>query len=316
MEFTPVYNGRKTGFKDCPYGQPNPGSPGILVLALPYLEAEEAEDIRQGIMSFALSIETSSKRKQASSSSKQNVLAPMHNDNEEDDKAEKSSLLGKSDCVENCISIGDQASHSKYAPSDTMACPLEPQQTFLSSFCERGGWLVGLLILQSCSSFILESNQKLITQHPTIIYFLTMLVGAGGNCGNQASVRMIRGIALGTVNSKTVSHILFREFIMALSIATLLAVICFGRAFLSSDCSVSESVTITLALVMIVIISIIVGSILPLLLQFVKIDPAHASTLIQVVMDISGVAITCLVATVLLETPVGKVFLIQTGLWD
>lgn len=27
-----------------------------------------------------------------------------------------------------------------------------------------------------------------------IVYFLTMLVGAGGNAGNQASVRVIRGI--------------------------------------------------------------------------------------------------------------------------
>ena len=267
-------------------------------------------------MSFALSVETSSKRKQASS--KQTILASMNNDNDDDDddnKEEKSTLLGKSDCVEKCISISDQP-NAKYSASDPMSCPLEPQQTFLTSLCERGGWLVGLLILQSCSSFILESNQKLITQHPSIIYFLTMLVGAGGNCGNQASVRMIRGIALGTVNTKTVFHILFREFIMAISIASLLAVICFGRAFLSSDCSVSESVAITLALVLIVLISIIVGSILPLFLQYIRIDPAHASTTIQVIMDISGVAITCFVATILLETPLGKVFLIQTGFWD
>ena len=37
-------------------------------------------------------------------------------------------------------------------------------------------------------------DEALLQDHPTIIYFLTMLVGAGGNAGNQASVRVIRGM--------------------------------------------------------------------------------------------------------------------------
>ena len=44
---------------------------------------------------------------------------------------------------------------------------------------DRGKWLVGLLVLQSCSSFILSANEALLQKHPAIIYFLTMLVGAG-----------------------------------------------------------------------------------------------------------------------------------------
>ena len=43
--------------------------------------------------------------------------------------------------------------------------------------------------MQSCSGIILSRNEVLLANHPVIIYFLTMLVGAGGNAGNQASVR-------------------------------------------------------------------------------------------------------------------------------
>lgn len=68
---------------------------------------------------------------------------------------------------------------------------------FLPNILDRGGWLLGLLLFQSCSSFILSANQDLLRDHPVIIYFLTMLVGAGGNAGNQAAVRVIRRIALG-----------------------------------------------------------------------------------------------------------------------
>jgi Mg/Co/Ni transporter MgtE len=43
--------------------------------------------------------------------------------------------------------------------------------------------------MQSFSGIILSRNEALLVDHPVIVYFLTMLVGAGGNAGNQASVR-------------------------------------------------------------------------------------------------------------------------------
>jgi len=68
-------------------------------------------------------------------------------------------------------------------------CPLEPTISFGEALRDRAYWLVGLLILQSLSGIILMRNEALLTNHPVIIYYLTMMVGAGGNAGNQASVR-------------------------------------------------------------------------------------------------------------------------------
>jgi len=48
-------------------------------------------------------------------------------------------------------------------------------QHFCFSLVDRGAWLFGLLFFQSTSSFILAANQKLIDDHPAIIYFLTMV---------------------------------------------------------------------------------------------------------------------------------------------
>mmetsp|Transcript_73011 Transcript_73011/g.171634 ORF Transcript_73011/g.171634 Transcript_73011/m.171634 type:complete len:134 (-) Transcript_73011:76-477(-) len=50
-----------------------------------------------------------------------------------------------------------------------------------------------------------------------------------------------------------------------------------------------------LRLFVIVFTSVILGSILPLIYERVKIDPAHAGTSIQVLMDILGVWITCVI---------------------
>ena len=69
------------------------------------------------------------------------------------------------------------------------ACPIEPDISFKDALKDRAYWLVGLLALQSMSGFILARNEMLLQTHPVIVYFLTMLVGAGGNAGNQAAVR-------------------------------------------------------------------------------------------------------------------------------
>jgi Mg/Co/Ni transporter MgtE len=68
-------------------------------------------------------------------------------------------------------------------------CPLEPAVSFGAALRDRAYWLVGLLLMQSFSGIILSRNEALLVDHPVIVYFLTMLVGAGGNAGNQASVR-------------------------------------------------------------------------------------------------------------------------------
>ena len=177
--------------------------------------------------------------------------------------------------------------------------PVEPKQTFFDNLKERAVWLIGLLLVQSCSSFILTFNEKLLRNHPPVIYFLTMLVGSGGNCGNQASVKCIKGLAIGALKSKkSIITFLIRELFMAIALSLLLGTVGFIRALLTSQqTSYQEIMGITGSLIVIVFSSIVIGSILPIILLTYSFDPAHASTSIQVIMDISGVLITCFVSS-------------------
>ena len=65
--------------------------------------------------------------------------------------------------------------------------------------CRR--WLLGLLVLQSMSSIVLDWYQQLLRDHLVITLFLTMLVGAGGNAGNQSAIKVIRGLVRVTNNA-------------------------------------------------------------------------------------------------------------------
>ena len=165
---------------------------------------------------------------------------------------------------------------------------------------ERAGWLIGLMFLQSCSSFIIAYNEQLLSNHMVIVQFLTMLVGAGGNAGNQAAVNAIRSLAVGTLNGRTMRQFLTVEAKMALCLSSLIGVTGFIRAAIFRV-PWGETIAITASVVCIVAISVGIGSTLPLLMKKVGIDPANSATTIQVIMDILGVLITVCVSSFVLS---------------
>ena len=185
-------------------------------------------------------------------------------------------------------------------------------EDFLTVTQDRTLWLIGLLTFQSMSSFILSDNEKLIKEHPVVVFFLTMLVGAGGNAGNQSAVRIIRGLATGKVTSSNARQAVLIEVKRAFIIGIMLTAFGCLRITFFGGRSVSDVLAITLSLFVITTTSIITGACLPLLLQRLACDPAHASTAIQVIMDISGVLITCRICAALLTS--SDVLHSETGL--
>lgn len=160
------------------------------------------------------------------------------------------------------------------------------------------------MIFQSCTSFVIASYSGLLQRHPVIVAFLTMLVGAGGNAGNQAAVLVIRGLALGEITPRSQSVYLWGEFQMSLKMALVLVSCGFARVLLFQY-PLSDAVAISASLAAIVFASILGGACLPLALHQRGLDPAHAGPTIQVLMDLFGVAITCAVCSVLLPEDEG-----------
>jgi Mg/Co/Ni transporter MgtE len=156
-----------------------------------------------------------------------------------------------------------------------------------------------------------------------------MLVGAGGNAGNQAAVNVIRILShMGSTtnnpdsNNQTTNNsmqnalknnsflsrvgvtphllsIFLTEVRFAFILGVLMVMIGFIRVFIF-ELSLYSAFSISLSLFFIVSISIILGAFLPILLYLSHMDPAHAGPIIQVVMDIVGVALTCFICSMLL----------------
>lgn len=170
------------------------------------------------------------------------------------------------------------------------------------SVLERFALLAVLLFLQSLSSLILSHFAAFIQTHVIVTLYLTMLVGAGGNAGNQSAVMVIRNLALtgGRGSSVSLGKLLWRESQVALAVGGLMMVVGFARVFLFEGGDWAAATAITLSLWGIVTSSIVLGAALPLVMHKMKLDPAHAGPCIQVLMDVLGVALTCSICSMVL----------------
>ncbi|CAE7367462.1 unnamed protein product [Symbiodinium sp. KB8] len=162
-------------------------------------------------------------------------------------------------------------------------------------------WLLGLLVFLSVSSAILEFFDVLLQKHLIIAFYLTALVGCGGNAGSQAASLVLQALATGELVPTFADfwRVLRKELLVALGIAATLSLGIFGRILLFGGSAV-DALAIALAMAVTVSFSVLFGASAPLLLQRAGADPAKVSgPLLSTVIDIAGVLVACLSAQLL-----------------
>lgn len=174
--------------------------------------------------------------------------------------------------------------------------------TVLRLYWERTLWLVGLLLLQSYASLILEVFEALLKKHLVITLFLPMLIGAGGNASNQSAMIVVRGLATGEVTRSNVFQLIVREFTLALGIGLTMMCVAYLRVYLfhSSDGN-SAALAVGASTMAVMLMAIGMGTMVPLAMNLVGIDPAHAGPVVSVLVDLSGVAVICFVCNAVLD---------------
>jgi Mg/Co/Ni transporter MgtE len=110
---------------------------------------------------------------------------------------------------------------------------------------------------------------------------------------------------VGTLQQDNVKPFLTKELLMAFCLTLIVGLAGFVRVA-AFESSLPEAFAITASLLVIVMTSIIFGATLPILMNMCRVDPAHSSTTIQVIMDILGVVVTVYVSGAILESDIGK----------
>ena len=162
---------------------------------------------------------------------------------------------------------------------------------------KRGNILVVLMLAESISSIILHSYEKSLG---SLFIFVTMLMSTGGNTSHQTSTLVVRGMASGEIHKGNAFKFLKREVLTALGLAVILGGTAIVRAwFTTKDLMASFSVGLTIGVT--VMAAVILGSLIPLGLKKLGMDPAFsAGPFLATLMDIVSVAIFCMIVYVLL----------------
>lgn len=171
-------------------------------------------------------------------------------------------------------------------------------------------WLILLMIGATFTGLILEHYQAVLDPILllTLFLFVPMIMDTGGNAGSQTSVTIVRSISLEDIEFSDFFRVVLKEICVALLCGLTLAVAAFAKIQLidvrlmhNEAITLSVTLAVCAALVLTVVAAKLIGCVLPMLAEKLKIDPAMVtSPLITTVVDIVCLAIYFGLATAFL----------------
>ena len=163
-------------------------------------------------------------------------------------------------------------------------------------------WLLILMFTSILSGAILMDYKEAIQVLPLLLSFVPMLMDASGNCGNQSSTMVIRGMAVGDIELKDVLRVVWKEFRVGLLCGAVLAAANFVRLILQYPDRLALNLVIVLSLMLAIVLAKIIGCVLPMLAEKMKLDPAiMAAPLITTIVDASSLLIYFKIASMMLH---------------
>ncbi len=212
--------------------------------------------------------------------------------------------------IDDAIDIIQEESQEDISKMAGIAPTTKPylQTNVFSIFKNRLPWLLILLISATFTGIIINVYESTLNSlSPLLFACVPMLMGTGGNSGSQASVTIIQSLATGEVELKDVLKVIWKEIRVAVIVAFVLAVACFGKLMLIDnlifgyDYTFKISFVVSLSLFATICIAKLVGAILPLLAKKIKLDPAVvANPFITTIVDVISLLIFCLFSITLL----------------
>lgn len=160
-------------------------------------------------------------------------------------------------------------------------------------------WLFVLAIGATLTVQVLEGFEETIAQMVVLSVFIPLLIGTGGNTGNQAATTVTRALALGDVTPRDLLAVLAREARTGVTLGLIIGGAGFAIASLFYGMPIGLVVGLTLLCICALAASI--GGIMPLVARLIRVDPAvFSNPFITTFVDATGLIIYFLIARAVL----------------
>jgi magnesium transporter len=138
-------------------------------------------------------------------------------------------------------------------------------------------WLIGGMVGSFLAAKIIDRFDDTIAILPAISAFIPLIGSTGGNVGIQSSSLIVQSLADKSGLDTTLGKRLQKVLLVALVNALIAAVFAFGCSLLVDSGQIMLSMTVSLSLFAVVMLASLMGTITPLVLNQLKINPAVAS---------------------------------------
>jgi magnesium transporter len=175
---------------------------------------------------------------------------------------------------------------------------------------KRSVWLVilflGEMLTASAMGFFEEEIEKAVV----LALFVPLIISSGGNSGSQAASLIIRALALGELSLRNWWYVMRKEILTGLFLGSILGFIGLLRIVLWQQLGLYDygefwlwiGASVSAALIFVVLWGTLMGSMIPLILKSLKLDPATASApFVATLVDVTGLVIYFSVAALLLS---------------
>ena len=162
-------------------------------------------------------------------------------------------------------------------------------------------WLFILMCSYMITGGIIARFENMLSAYISLVTYMPMLMGTGGNSGSQSSTLIIRGLATDDVHLSDIFVVLWKEARIGFIVGLCLSALNFARIIFLDHDTVGVGLTVCGAMLLIVIIAKCLGAMLPLLAKAVHIDPAlMAGPVVSSLTDMMSLSIYFVFASLVL----------------
>jgi magnesium transporter len=162
-------------------------------------------------------------------------------------------------------------------------------------------WLLINLATAFFGALTVSAFEDTISRVAALAIFMPVIAGQAGNTGSQIATIMVRGLALGEVKSGQVWTILSRQLPFGLLAGLTTGLLSAGLALLLTG-NGWLGLVVTVAMVGNVLIATAAGTLIPLILRWLRLDPALSAMIwLTAVTDIMGFVLLLGMGALLVE---------------
>ncbi len=194
--------------------------------------------------------------------------------------------------VDDVMDLVREHQERDYQLASGISQDIETDDSVIRQTRARLPWLLIGMIGGIGNSLILGNFDETFAAHPEMALFIPLIGGTGGNVGTQSSAIVVQGLANNSLDPADIWKQVAKETTVALLNATIISLLVYIYNFFVHGGSSTVTYAVSISLFCVVMFASLFGSIVPMILEKLKIDPAIATgPFIAITNDIIGMLI-------------------------